>query len=136
MSNPKIRGKIYYLASPYSTPKRQFMPNFASLFVRHHIMQRMATKLIQKGYILIEPISMCYYKSLIWHLPQEYGYWQRRDRKFIKESDGVIVCNIPGWQRSVGVADEIFYATKLKKPVYLVDINKEGKIIFDRLVVI
>lgn len=112
----ETKGKVYYLASPYSHADKDVMHD------RAVEVDRIAEELIVLGYNLIEPITMCHYKSLRNdRLPSGYEYWQTRDREFVSRSDGVIVSLIPGWDESVGVADEVAYAKSLGLPIYYIN---------------
>lgn len=126
LSNPTFRDyfpdpnkKIYYLASPYSTPVLPGKDKDQTKLDRHHMIQQIGTDLMNKGYTLFEPIATSHYKAINWNLPGTYEFWQARDRHLIERTDGVIVADMEGWQESVGVTDEIKYCKELGKPVYL-----------------
>lgn len=104
-------NKLYYLASPYSHPD----PYIKHL--RYEQINKIAVLLIERGLLLIEPIASCHDKSLKYKLPTGYEYWKTRDRALIKKSDGVIVAMMDGWKESIGVTDEVEYATSLDKPI-------------------
>ena len=49
------------------------------------------------------------------------------DKAFIERFDGIIVLQLDGWEKSVGVGAEIEYAKKLGLPVYLLPPNQVKK---------
>ena len=117
MSQLKKR-KLYYLASPYSHENK-----FVEI-LRYEAVIYAAKKLIEDGYTVIEPIAMCHEKGTRYDLPGGYKFWQRRDRWFIEKCDGLVVLQLPGWDLSVGVLDEIKYAKKIGLEVHYLDPDK------------
>lgn len=108
------KNKVYYLASPYSHADKERMQQ------RYEAIDAIGAWLCLEDIILIEPISMCHEKSINYDMPTGYEYWKRRDRTFVRMSDGVIVAKIEGWDKSIGLTDEINYARFLgKKIIYL-----------------
>lgn len=109
------KNSMYYFASPYShkSPLVQDRRYMAAIGA--------CAKLIQEGYLVLEPIGSCHEKSLLFQLPGGYQYWQKRDRLMIKKSDGIVILKIDGWDTSVGVTDEISYAKRLGKPVVFIE---------------
>lgn len=111
-------NKIYYLASPYSHIDPERMAK------RYEAIDAIGAFLCLEDIILIEPISMCHQKSLSFDMPTGYEYWKRRDRTFVRLSEGLIAACIEGWQESKGMQDEIAYAHELGKDViYLTEAN-------------
>lgn len=124
INNPD-NTKTWYLASPYSTPYERGQDRKRLCMVRHKQVEYYAKVLMSLKYVMWEPIAMSYFKSNMWEMPQEYEFWKERDRGMIDRSDGVIVCNIEGWDKSTGVTDEVEYCRSQKKPVWLVTIANE-----------
>lgn len=112
------KGKLYYLASPFSHAN-PFVQT-----VRYEIINYIAARLMEEGYMLMEPIGSCYDKSTKYKMPGGYEYWKHRDRTLIDHSEGVIVAMMKGWSYSVGVSDEIDRAIKHGLPVYLLDVSE------------
>lgn len=118
MSQPSI-NLIYYLASVYSSAIPEGRIKEEVCDERHHEVSKIGLDLMKAGYVCWEPIASSYYKATNFKMPQDYTFWQERDRRMIKASDAVIVCDMPGWKESVGVTDEIEYARSLGKKIYL-----------------
>jgi hypothetical protein len=127
-------NKVWYICSPYSSAPpwylqdtHKYVDDFKKMMIdiRHREIQSIATKLILEGYILIEPIASCHFKQEHFQLPEEYGYWKRRDRTLIEHSDGVIVAMMPGWHKSTGVTDEIAHAEDLGKEVWYLEVGEQ-----------
>ena len=113
------KTKVYYLASPYSHPN-PFVKNF-----RHLLVQYIGAILAQQGIHTIDPIDSCHNKSGFYDLPTGYEFWKERDRKAVEMCDGLIVCTMKGWDRSIGLQDELKLAKELGKPVYYVNPKKD-----------
>lgn len=131
MTNQPDSTKVYYFASPFSTPMPEGTKKDQDKIkqLRHHHVEQLATYLYNSGYTLIEPIASSYYKAVNFKVPATYEYWKARDRKLVEVSDGVIVAGMPGWSESIGVTDEIKHAKELGKPVYLLRLDWEGKVL-------
>lgn len=112
-------SKVYYLASPYSTPSlKPVVWDYKE--ERYRRIEEIALHLMKLDYILIEPIATSHPKSIKYHLPQTFDYWQRRDLSLIDVSHGVIVAgDMKGWNKSTGVRAEIAHAKATGKPVYI-----------------
>ena len=86
--------------------------------MRYEAVVHAAAMMFKSDFMLIEPIASCHEKSLRYDLPGGYKFWQKRDRKYISLTSGIIVLTLPGWKESEGVTDEIAYAKTLGMPVY------------------
>jgi predicted Rossmann-fold nucleotide-binding protein len=110
------KDRVYYFASPYSSPDPEVIEQ------RYIEQGRLVGHLIStQGLLIINPIEMCHNLAKRFKLPSGYEFWKNRDRKLVSLSDAVIVAMMPGWDKSIGVTDEISYALKLKKQVYYLD---------------
>ena len=108
--------KVYYFASPYSS-KDPVIQN-----QRYLEQQRLVAHLIKDHELsIINPIEMCHEMSKRYGLPSGYEFWQKRDKKLISISDGIVVALMPGWDVSVGVSNEIAYAISISKEVWYLD---------------
>lgn len=119
---PNPDQNVFYLASPYSTPTTyNNVP--ADKEKRHLEAQKYGAYLHAKNYALIEPIATSHFKATKFNFPQVFSAWQKRDEALIAVSNGIIVCNMDGWEESVGVTSEIEFALSLSKPVFLVYVS-------------
>jgi hypothetical protein len=109
---PPVEGAVYYLASPYSS-KNEYVKEH-----RYLTICAISAALTNMGYLLIEPIGASHPIARMFKLPTGYEFWKTRDRALIERSNGVIVAMMDGWEQSVGVTDEIEFATSIGKPVY------------------
>ena len=64
---------------------------------------------------------MCHPRAVEYDLPKEHTFWLNFDRDVISCSDEMWVLTLPGWEESVGVANEIAFAREIDLPV----VNKE-----------
>lgn len=48
----------------------------------------------------------------------DFKTWETLDLRCVQESDGLIVCLMPGWDKSIGVQAEIAHAESLNKSIY------------------
>lgn len=56
-------------------------------------------------------------KAVVSNIPAEYPFWQALCRDQIARSDRVHILMLPGWNLSVGVADEMNFAQSIDIPV-------------------
>jgi len=132
------REHLYYLCSPYSTPKvdtglngyreQVYMRVGDSVesFLkrnRYQMIDEVGSILCREGINCIEPIAMCHPKSQKFNLPQEFAYWEKRDKLFIDRCDALLVAGFDGWTGSTGVVAEIHHAFKTFKPVHILKID-------------
>lgn len=140
------KDKLYYLASPYSTPEtfagdttfNNYLPFEMSQEdmqkalreepgflkrMRYHQTESVAVELIRQGLSLIEPIAMSHPKSEDYHLPQEFSYWEKRDKLFIDRCDAILIVGLDGWLESTGVRAEIEHARATDKPIFILRID-------------
>lgn len=103
---------LYYLASPYSHPDSKVKKQRAELVTES------AVDLLHHGIFVFAPIAY----NEPWekyNLPGDWNFWCEFDKTFVARCDGgVIVLMIDGWDKSVGVAAEIEFATSRGQPVY------------------
>jgi hypothetical protein len=54
-------------------------------------------------------------------LASAWSFWQQIDREHLRRCDEVVVLMLDGWDRSVGVREEVCIARELGKPVRFLD---------------
>ena len=118
------RDVMIYLATPYGyTGKVPFVSKLV-MWYRNHIVSKIAGQLMDEGYIVFSPIThsrVIAYKHKVSQL--DHDYWLRQDKWFIENCDELWVLKQPGWESSVGVGKEIWWAYELGKPIVGIDKN-------------
>lgn len=106
-----------YLACPYShNPMRGFIES-----------SKAAARLMEAGNVVFSPISHSHPVAVHGGLDaMDQAFWLRQDLPFLKESDVLMVLQLPGWECSKGVKREIDYAGELQIPVVMMP-WEEGK---------
>ena len=111
MELAKYKGRLVYLATPYSDPD----PDVQELrFLR---VNKIAADLMCQGVLVFSPISHTHPIALAGDLPKGWEFWKEFDRKMLSMCAAVIVYMQPGFDRSTGVVAEILAAKKLGIPV-------------------
>ena len=109
----KIKGRIYYLASPYSHKSKSIMDK------RHKLVNLTAALLKSKGFNILCPITMSVPIGNILN-QHSFANWEETDLLMIDRSDGIILCDhMEGWTESIGVTAELEHCRCLGKPIYL-----------------
>lgn len=108
------KHKVVYLACPYTDPDPDVRRR------RFEAATKAAAELIRRGEIVYSPITMTHPIDVV--LAGEAGtlgsdYWVAFDEAFMEMSTEMVVLQIPGWDRSNGVAREIEYFRNAGKPI-------------------
>lgn len=115
--------KYFYLASPYT--KYPYGRRAA-----HDNICKYTAWLLEHGVFVFSPIvnshHVCEYVSKENML--SHDFWLNVDFKYIKNSRGLIVVKMEGWQDSFGIGEEIKYANELGLPVIYTNFMELPKI--------
>jgi hypothetical protein len=118
---------LYYVASPYSHPSIEVRKE------RYKLAVVVAKTLTRLGYSAFVPIA---YDGL-WDLDPNYtvdhswSFWERIDIPILDRCSALILFEIPGWETSKGVTEELKYCEKVGIPVMplsLFDLNSDAVI--------
>ena len=102
---------LVFISAPYSKVDdkellMQTIARFSGEYMIAHPGQYAVTGLMHH-YALLECPS----------LGTDYAFWKDWCELFLSRCDKVIVLQLPGWETSTGVSEEIKLATKLSKPI-------------------
>jgi hypothetical protein len=76
--------------------------------------------------VVFSPISHSHPIALDHDLPRGWEFWGRIDEVFVKLCHAVYVLQLPGWEESHGVQEELKLALKYGKPIiYIHLINSD-----------
>jgi hypothetical protein len=107
---------LTYLASPYTCPDPAVRQQ------RYEETCRATADLLRSGKTIYSPIvfghALCAFD-----LPGDWQFWQKHDRRFLEVCDEVIVLQLDGWEKSVGVQAEVAIARRLGKPVTFIRVG-------------
>lgn len=107
--------KISYLACPYSHPD----PEIKAL--RHHLVNRMALELHKRGRMVFSPLTHNIPLIQVSGKQNFWDDWGRFDLTMLERCDELIVLQVPGWEESKGVTNEIAHAKKLNIPIEMIN---------------
>lgn len=118
MSKRVANRKFWYLASPMSKfpggPQKAMDAAAAQ-----------AALLMQNGVEVFCPATHTTpVETHIEFKNNNHDFWLARDRPFLDAAKGLIVCKLPGWKDSFGVAWEIGYMTSRDKPIIYMEPGK------------
>lgn len=106
-------GGFFYLASPYTDPDEAVRNRRAELSNEY------AGHLLRHGVFTYQAIWSTHAIAERHALPVPHEHWIALNKAFIDPSAGIIVCDIPGWITSRGIAHEIKYARSIGKPLFI-----------------
>ncbi|HEY1066543.1 MAG TPA: DUF1937 family protein, partial [Pirellulales bacterium] len=103
------RKPLVYLASPYSHPSQDVRQQ------RFERVSQIAAQILLDDYVLpFSPIAhshpIAVYGQMLEAMTNAWAAWQELDIAFIDRCDAIVVVQLDGWDKSVGVAAEIDYA--------------------------
>ncbi len=113
---------MIYLASVYSQrPEGITDEQHGELMEkRYEYVEKKAAEFIRGGMFLFSPIVHCHYMAKHQELPKEFDFWKRYDHQFLRACESLYVLQMPHWEESIGVQNEIKYATLHDIPVIYV----------------
>ena len=111
LEHHKKDSTIIYLATPYSHIDNTIK------WIRYIMITQFTAYLINKGLIVFSPITMCHPIATHYSLPGDWEFWQRFDSQFLEVCSDMIILAQEGWNKSVGLKNELKIAKSLNKPV-------------------
>lgn len=98
------QGKLIFISSPYSHPDSEIMEeNFK-------IVSKFAAKLISEGFHVITPITYGHTLLQFHEMPSDWKFWKDFCLTFLQFCEEIWVYQMPGWEKSNGVREEIEFA--------------------------
>lgn len=112
-----MKGFVY-LASPYSGDEE----------LNYSEAERAAAYFIYLGYSIFSPIVHCHEMCRRHQLPTSHDFWLSYDHRFLDVATELWILCIPGWSKSIGIADEVKYASQkgLEIPIRYIIPTGEG----------
>lgn len=115
--------KSIYLAGPYSpTEKVKSVTKGKIMRDRFEKLNEIAGNLMKQGHIVFSPISHSHPISLHIGNSLSHEFWLAQDRFYMNACDECWVAKLPGWEKSKGVAYEIWYFRMACKPVRYLEV--------------
>lgn len=122
--NYRSKGEfMIYLASPYSGTLEVMQQRYEK------VLHATATFLTNKVWVY-SPIVHCHEQAVRYNMPRDAAFWRAYNKHVIEHGTGVWVLQIPGWEASKGVTDEIGMAKELDKPLCYVSMDHEKVVVW------
>jgi hypothetical protein len=112
-----MNNMLIYLASPYSSNKPTPEERRLELQLRYEEISKITASLLRQGYHVYSPIVHCHELAKNYGLPTEWGYWQNHLKVFLKHCDALWIIKMEGWEKSVGISEELLEARNLQLSV-------------------
>ena len=106
---------MIYLASPYSHPDPAVRED------RFRAACLAAAGLLRQGQAVFSPIAHSHCVATVGDIDPSWALWREGDLRLLEACDQVVVLRLPGWDRSVGVAEEVARAEGRGIPVTHLD---------------
>lgn len=114
MTHP-LNAALAYLATPYT----KFPGGIGAAFAGA---SRLAARLLQAGVNVYSPIAHTHPLAMYGNLdPLDLTIWLPSHQAMLAKADVLIVARMKGWEASKGIAHEIRYFERAKKPIYDLD---------------
>jgi nucleoside 2-deoxyribosyltransferase len=114
--NPYGTKGLWYLATPYSAHPGGYQAAYDEA-------TEQGAFLLAHGVPVFVPISHSHGIQAHGKTAHTYETWLYLDNLFLDACYGLIVCHIPGWERSKGIQYEIDYMLAAGKPVVHMEMN-------------
>ncbi len=108
---------MIYLASPYTHP------DVAVREARYKAVLAKLAELVAEGRSVYSPIVAQHERVLAGLVPIEFEFHRAEDRAIIEAAEQVWVYCLEGWDKSVGIQEELVAASEFGKPVRFVKAN-------------
>jgi hypothetical protein len=105
-SNIENDPKLIYIASPYSHELEDVRVN------NFKLVAKFTAKLVSEGHIVISPIVYGHILLDYQKMPSDWDFWKKFCLTFLNRCDEIIVYQMPGWENSRGISEEIQFAEK------------------------
>jgi hypothetical protein len=111
------QSKIVYLAAPYSHELAEVR------LARFNAVTIAAARLIEKGRIVYSPLTMTHPIDLVLAKGHTLGsdFWLKFDEAFMECCSEMILLRLSGWQKSSGVARELAFFERRRRPITFLD---------------
>jgi hypothetical protein len=120
----EVGEELRYLASPYTAYKGGMEQAFIDVAI-------LAGRLFAIGIPTFSPIAHAYPYVKYGNLdPFDYPAWKPIQERLMDACDSLIVAHMDGWESSVGIAHEVAYFERSKKPIF--DLNVETLVLIKR----
>ena len=106
---------MIYLASPYSHPDPAVRED------RFRAACLAAAALLRQGHAVFSPIAHSHCVATVGDLDPSWALWRAGDLRLLEACDELVVLRLDGWDRSVGVTEEVAYARSRGTPVAYLD---------------
>jgi hypothetical protein len=111
--------ELTYLASPFSATGTYAHQVEKERFEQVSVV---AAELFRRGKHVFCPIAHSHsIKDIGGHLPGSFSFWAAFDTRMLALCDTVTVCQLSGWEQSVGVTAEIELAKSFCKTIHYLD---------------
>ena len=108
----------FYIASPYSASMKDGSnPSHKCMCARAELVSLYAAWCLSVGDVVFSPIAHGHYLQTLYNLPKTWEFWWEIDRSYLERAEGLRVYQMDGWDRSVGVQEEIQFSMEKGMPV-------------------
>lgn len=116
---------MIYLASPYSPVTEEEKRNADKVREdRYRKTMAAQSQLFNEGYPVFATIVHTHVTAKHYNLPTEAAHWIKYNHHMIDLSLAIFILELPGWQESIGVQDEINYAHSQGIPAYNITVSE------------
>ena len=111
------RGKLYYLASPFTGYKERQEQ-------RTREVAKIACDIYMSGHEILSPITHSKMIAEAFDCPTSWDFWERLDLALLSRCDALLVVPLSGWQHSVGLHAEISFAVRHEMQMLILQIDE------------
>lgn len=101
MPNEIIQLQKVYLGCPYTHEDPVVRKN------RYDAVTKATCWLINQDLLVYSPISYTHHLCLVGGYDFKFETWEELDKSFLEWADSMVVLQLPGWERSMGIEEEV-----------------------------
>lgn len=113
---------MIYLATPYSDPDPRVME------FRFNAVNEVAGMLMNSGLYVYSPISHSHPIAQVGGLPGSWEFWKEYDQVMMSVCDELCIYTAYGWEKSVGVFEELNIALKGGKKISYIGVGEVARV--------
>lgn len=78
---------------------------------------KLVSNLLHEGHFVYSPVVHCHPVAVAYGLPRDFQFWKDYNYHMLMRADELMVLCLRGWKESIGVAQEIEWATSWNLPI-------------------
>jgi hypothetical protein len=88
------------------------------------VVSNIAADMVKDGHVAFSPITYGHNLLEFVKMPNDWAFWFHFCVTFLLKCDKLVVCKMPGWEKSAGVTEEIEIAERFGIEIEYLDVDE------------